>query len=118
MPWRLVGAIGLVLAVAAAGWRVTAWREAYQRLPNVEARLQAEIDCEPATACQQRAEEQARLARVEAENAAQAALGKAQAAEEATRRDAAAWRAKYRQAVATDPGCAEWAAAPVRCPVG
>jgi hypothetical protein len=117
VPWRLVGAVGLVAALALAGWRVSAWHESHKALPAVEARLQAEIDCKPATACQERAEEQARLARAEAENAAQAALGKAQAAEEAARRDAAAWRAKYRQAVATDPGCAAWASAPVRCPV-
>jgi hypothetical protein len=117
VPWRAVGAGALVVAFVFAGWRVQAWREAYQRLPNVEARLQAEIDCEPATACQQRAEELARLARVEAENAAQAALGKAQAAEEAARRGAAAWRAKYRQAVATDPGCADWASRAIGCPV-
>jgi hypothetical protein len=117
VPWRLLAATGLFTALALAGFRVSTWHESHKALPAVEARLQAEIDCEPATACQERAEEQARLARVEAENAAQAALGKAQAAEEAARRDAAAWRAKYRQAVATDPGCWEWSEQPIRCPV-
>jgi len=29
IPWRLVGAVALVVVVALAGWRVTAWRAGY-----------------------------------------------------------------------------------------
>ena len=118
VPWKAVGAGALVVAVVFGLWRVQTWHESHKALPVVEAQLKAEIACEPATACQQRADEQARLARVEAENAAQAALGKAQAAEEAARRDAAAWRAKYRAAIQSDPDCAAWASTQIRCPIG
>jgi hypothetical protein len=117
VPWRAIGAGALVVAVVFGLWRVQTWHESHKALPAVEARLQAEIDCEPATACHQRAEEQARLARVEAENAAQAALGKAQAAEAKARADAAAWRRRYDAALQNEPECADWAAASIRCPL-
>jgi hypothetical protein len=117
VPWRLVGAVGLVAALALAGWRVSAWREAYQRLPEVQATLAAEVACEPATACQERAVALAEQARAEAAIAAQAALGKAQEAEAKARADASAWRAKYRAAIQSDPDCAAWASSAIKCPL-
>lgn len=114
---RLGLAIGLVLAVAFAGWRVNAWHDSHKRLPDIEAQLAAEIRCEPSTACQRRAEAWAAQARLEAEKSAQEALGKAQEAEAKARADASAWRAKYRAALATDPGCKAWSELPVACPL-
>jgi hypothetical protein len=118
VPWKAVGAGAAVVAFVFAGWRVQTWHESHKALPVVEAKLKAEVACEPATACQERAAALAEQARAEAAIAAQAALGKAQEAEAKARADASAWRAKYRQAIATDPGCAEWASAQIRCPVG
>lgn len=117
VPWKAIGAGALVVALVFGLWRVQTWREAYQRLPNVEARLQAEIDCEPATACQERAVALAEQARAEAAIAAQAALGKAQEAEAKARADASAWRAKYRAAIQSDPDCAAWASSAIKCPL-
>lgn len=117
LPWRLIGAVGLVAAVGLAGWRVTAWRTAYHEIDDVRATLAAEVACEPLTACQRRAEAWAAQAKLDAEKAAQAALGKAQEAEAKAKADAAAWRAKYRAAIQEDPVCADWSQQPVRCPL-
>lgn len=117
LPWRMIGAVGLAAAVGLAGWRVTAWRTAYHEIDDVRATLAAEVACEPLTACQRRAEAWAAQARLEAEKAAQEALGKAQEAEAKARADAAAWRAKYKAALATDPGCKAWSELPVACPL-
>lgn len=117
LPWRLIGAAGLVAALALAGWRVNAWHDSHKRLPDIEDQLAAEIRCEPSTACQRRAEAWAAQAKLEAEKAAQEALGKAQEAEAKARADAAAWRAKYKAALATDPGCKAWSELPVACPL-
>ena len=117
VPWRLVAVAVVMAALAFAGWRVTTWREAFVRLPDVQAKLDAEVACEPATACQERAAALAELAREEAAIAAQAALQTAQEREAKARADAAAWRAKYRAAVQEDPVCADWSRQPVRCPL-
>lgn len=117
VPWRAVAAGMAVVAVVFGLWRIQSWREAYQRLPNVEARLQAEIDCEPATACQERAAALAELARQEAAIAAQAALGKAQEAEAKARADASAWRRRYEAALQNEPECREWSEMEIRCPI-
>jgi Skp family chaperone for outer membrane proteins len=117
VPWRLVAAIGAVAVVAFAGWRVNAWHESHVRLKATQAELKAERACEPATACQRRAEAWAAQAKLDAEKAAQAALGKAQEAEAKAKADAAAWRAKYRAALTTDPGCKAWSESPVACPL-
>jgi hypothetical protein len=39
LPWRAIGAISLVVAVAVMGWRVTVWRDGYQRLQATEKAL-------------------------------------------------------------------------------
>ena len=54
LPWRLIGAVGLVAALALAGWRVSAWREGYKALPAAQQALQDEIECNPDTHCAQR----------------------------------------------------------------
>lgn len=116
--WRRAIGWGLVVAaVAFAGWRVQTWHESHKALKVVQAELAAERACEPMTACQERAAALAEQARAEAAIAAQAALGKAQEAEAKARADASAWRAKYRAAIQTDPGCREWSEQPIRCPV-
>jgi hypothetical protein len=117
VPWRAIAAGMAVVALVFGLWRVSEWRKSHIALPEVRATLAAEIACEPLTACQGRAEALAELAREEAAIAAQAALGKAQEAEAKARADASAWRAKYRAAIQTDPGCREWSEQPIRCPV-
>jgi hypothetical protein len=117
VPWRAIAAGMAVVALVFGLWRVSEWRKSHIALPEVRATLAAEIACEPLTACQGRAEALAELAREEAAIAAQAALGKAQEAEAKARADASAWRAKYRQAIATDPDCAAWASRPIECPL-
>ena len=54
LPWRLVGAGALVVAVALAGWRVTAWRAAYEALPGVQAALELEKACGEGSECSRR----------------------------------------------------------------
>ena len=64
IPWRLVGAVALVAAVAAMGWRVTVWHEAYGELRATQARLQLEESCGEGSKCA------ARVAKAEAAMAA------------------------------------------------
>ncbi len=109
--------LSIVAAIALMGWRVTAWREAYKALPEVEAQLAAERACEVGSACEKRA---ATLALEAAQEAAEKAAGAVQGAlarEEAAQREASEWRRKYRAAVQDDPDCAAWASAPIRCPL-
>jgi hypothetical protein len=40
LPWRLIGAAALVVAIAAMGWRVSAWREGYLQLQATEKALE------------------------------------------------------------------------------
>ena len=117
IPWRLIGAAGAVVAVALMGWRVNTWHESHKAIKAVQAQLASEVACEPLTACQRRAEAWAAQAKLDAEKAAQEALGKAQEAEAKAKADAAAWRAKYRAALTTDPGCKAWSESPVACPL-
>lgn len=117
VPWRLILAATLVAVVAVAGWRVTTWRQGWLEAGTLREQLAAEVACEPSTACQRRAQALADQARAEAEAAALAALERLQAAEAAARADAAAWRRRYQAALATDPTCAAWAAAPIGCPL-
>ena len=51
LPWRLIGWAAVVAAVALAGWRVSAWHAAYERLGEVEAALDAEVQCGEGSAC-------------------------------------------------------------------
>jgi hypothetical protein len=51
IPWRLVGAVGMVVAVALMGWRVSAWHEAYEALPGVKAALAREEACGEGSKC-------------------------------------------------------------------
>ena len=121
IPWRLIGAVAAVGVLVAGTWfgvhRLGEWRAAYHELPTVQAALASEVACEPSTACQKRAEALAEQARIEAEERAQEAAGALRQAEEKARADAAAWRAKYRAAQASDPDCAAWATAAIRCPL-
>ena len=51
IPWRLIGAVGLVAAVSFAGWRVNTWHTAYGVLRSTQAQLEAEQGCEPGSKC-------------------------------------------------------------------
>lgn len=42
LPWRLIGAAGLVAVVALMGWRVTRWHDAYEALPGLQDALERE----------------------------------------------------------------------------
>ena len=64
IPWRLIGAVGLVAAVSFAGWRVNTWHTAYGVLRSTHGQLEAEQGCEPGSMC---------AARVAAAEVAQAA---------------------------------------------
>ena len=54
LPWRLIGWAAVVAAVALAGWRVSAWHAAYERLGEVEAALEAEVQCGEGSKCRER----------------------------------------------------------------
>lgn len=54
VPWRAVGAVGLVLAAALAGQRVSTWRAAYVALPGVQAKLELEASCGEGSECARR----------------------------------------------------------------
>lgn len=54
LPWRAIGAIALVLAVAACGWRVSVWRDAYKALPGVQDALAREEACADGSNCYER----------------------------------------------------------------
>lgn len=107
----------LVIAALVAVQRVYAWHGAYVRLDEVQARLDAEIDCTVDSTCHKRAAELAEQARLEAEAQAQDALRAAQMAEDKARAEAAAWRRRYDAAKRDDPACAEWSSRPIACPV-
>lgn len=51
LPWRAIGAVALVLAVAALGWRVTRWHDAYEALPGLQSALEREEACEDGSKC-------------------------------------------------------------------
>ena len=115
--WRLLIWIGLAAVVGVLWQRVTAWHESHQLLPTVRAELEQERACAPASACARRAEEAAEQARAEAETRALEAAEALRRAEEKARADAAAWRAKYREATQTDPECKAWSEQRVSCPL-
>lgn len=94
----ILGAAGLVW------WRVSAWRSAYQERPA----LVAERDAAVAT----------NAALVEAVHRAAEIGAEAEGRVETVTREAATVRTVYRDAVRTDPTCAEWARSPVLCPIG
>jgi hypothetical protein len=54
VPWRLVGAAGLVVAVALMGWRVTRWHDAFEALPGVRDALEREEGCLDGSKCADR----------------------------------------------------------------
>ena len=54
LPWRAIGAVALVLAVAALGWRVTRWHDAYEALPGLQSALEREETCEGGSKCYER----------------------------------------------------------------
>ena len=115
--WRLL-AWAVVAAVVGVLWqRVTTWHESHQRLPAVVAELEQERACAAGSACARRAEEAAEQARAEAETRALEAAEALRRAEEKARADAAAWRAKYREATQTDPECKAWSEQRISCPL-
>lgn len=117
LPWRALGVAALVTLVAVAGWRVTAWRAAYRALPAAQEALQREIECRDGSKCSERVIAAAQAAR-DAEAVRQSeALAGVQAREEKARRDAEAWRARYRAAREADPECAAWSAQRIACPL-
>ena len=110
--WLALGAVVGVL------WqRVATWHDSHERLPAVVAELEQERTCAPASACARRAEDAAEQARAEAETRALEAAEGLRQAEGRARANAAAWRAKYRAALADDPDCAQWAAGAIKCPL-
>jgi len=54
LPWRAIGAAGLVVAVALAGWRISTWRDAYRTLPGVQDALDREEACADGSKCYER----------------------------------------------------------------
>jgi len=54
LPWRAIGAAGLVVAVALAGWRISTWRDAYRTLPGVQDALDREEACQDGSKCFER----------------------------------------------------------------
>ena len=54
LPWRLIGAVGLVAVVALMGWRVTRWHDAYAALPGLRDALAREEACEEGSQCADR----------------------------------------------------------------
>ncbi len=114
---KLIG-LGLILVGIWFGvQRVRAWHEAYLERPQLVKDLKAERDCEKGSVCDQKSEERANKAAAEAALTASTAVASALAAEEATRREAAAWRLRFSDAKQKDPPCAEWASQPVKCPL-
>ena len=51
---RLGLAVGLVLIVAAMGWRVSVWKQAHEALPGVREALAAEVACTDGSKCAER----------------------------------------------------------------
>lgn len=64
IPWRLIGAVGLVAAVSFAGWRVNTWHTSHGLLRGALERLELEESCADGSKC---------AARVAAAEVAQAA---------------------------------------------
>ena len=54
IPWRLIGAVGLVAAVSFAGWRVNTWHTAYGELRATQERLELEESCGEGSKCRAR----------------------------------------------------------------
>jgi hypothetical protein len=54
IPWRLIGAAALVAAFMLAGWRVSAWHDAYKALPGVQDALEREEGCLDGSKCRER----------------------------------------------------------------
>ena len=54
IPWRLIGYGAGVAAILLLGWRVHAWREAYNALPGVQAALEREEACADGSKCRER----------------------------------------------------------------
>lgn len=110
-----------VTAVLGALWgawhTLGKWHESHVQLPLVQAQLAKELACEKESECDKRSEERANQAAADAAVAASTAVAAALASEEATRREAAAWRARFREAKDVSPACATWAAQAVGCPL-
>jgi len=115
--WKLIGVGALALGVWFYFSRVSAWHEAYKELPTVQQTLKDERDCVKGSTCDVKSEERANKAAAEAAQAASTAVAAALASEEATRREAAAWRERFRAAKVASPACAAWAAQQVGCPL-
>lgn len=133
MNLRLYAYVALGIALALIGWRVMAWRSAYQQLQTVQDELQAELDCEAASHCAvrtyqdaERAQQAVASARQQAEaEYAQEAKRQAdenkQAIEQANQRlakqsqETAQWRARYEHDLATNKDCAAWAVEKIAC---
>ena len=54
LPWRAIGAAGLVVALPLAGWRISTWRDAYRTLPGVQDALAREEACQDGSKCYER----------------------------------------------------------------
>ena len=51
IPWRLIGAVGLVAAVSFAGWRVNTWHTSHGLLRGALERLELEESCADGSHC-------------------------------------------------------------------
>lgn len=87
-----------------AGLTVRGWHRAAEALPSARAEL---VEAQATNA-----------ALVAAVHRAAEVSGAAEVKVEAAGRDSAKVRVIYREAVRTDPTCAEWARQPVGCPIG
>lgn len=105
LPWwaRLAGAAAIAGGLWWVAHRVSQWREAYHERPALQARVD---DAEARTA-----------ALVESTQKVGAVLASAEAATAASAAAHQRARVIYRDAVRTDPSCAEWARQPVACPL-
>jgi hypothetical protein len=54
LPWRLIGWGALAVAVALAGWRVSAWKASHDALPGVRHALALEEGCLDGSKCYER----------------------------------------------------------------
>lgn len=114
---RIIGISLLAVALWYAYHTLSVWHADHVKLPEVEKALAAERACEKDTECDKKATARETKAAEETAMRVTQSLNVALASEETAKREAAAWRDRFQSAKATDPGCAQWAAETVRCPL-
>jgi len=114
---KLIALGALLVAIWFGVQRVRTWHEAHIELPVVKQALKDERDCVKGSECDRKSEARANQAAADAAQAASTAVATALASEEATRREAAAWRGRFAEAKQQSAPCAAWAAQAVSCPL-